>query len=89
MAKLIDAFRKLIAETRNWTWHHLVVFLLTFALYAIYHACRKAFSNIKDAMEKSLTPFNDTMYPYEVWQQHRMFPNIKVQFFILWLDRFL
>lgn len=70
------ALKQLVKEIRSWTWHHVVVFLLTFFLYAIFHACRKAFSNVKDLLGKSLTPLNNTMYPYDTWQKVRMFDNV-------------
>ena len=74
---LAAAVKILFQEARKWTWHHLVAFLITYFLYALYHACRKAFSNIKDIMGKSLSPMNSTMYPYDIWQKEQMFESAK------------
>ena len=71
-----EGVRKLKAEIKKWTWHHLTAFVLTFFLCALLHACRKSFSNIKDTMEKSLTAMNNSMYPYNIWQKEHMFDNV-------------
>lgn len=69
----IHILSNLKEEMKKWTWHHTTVFLLTYFLYAFYHASRKAISNIIDRMEKSLTPYNGSMFPFDVWQKENMF----------------
>jgi len=70
---VVDAMQTLVNDVRKWTWHHVSVFSITFILYAVFHAERKAFSNIKDLMGKSLSPMNASMYPHELWQKETMF----------------
>ena len=62
-------------DSKKWTLHHLLAFLLTFCIYGFLHACRKSFSNVKDMMEKSLSSHNSTLYPYTIWQKERMFTD--------------
>ena len=66
---LITAMKEFLHKRRRWTWHHITVFLLTFLLYALYHSSRKAFSNVKDVMAKSLSPSEKVLYPSDVWQK--------------------
>lgn len=68
--------RKLINDMKRWTWHHGAAFLLTFFLYASFHVSRKAFSNVKDRMGKSITPAG-SIYPYNLWQEETMFTDLK------------
>ena len=70
---ICGAITKLKLAISKWTFHHAVTFFLTFFSYAFFHACRKSFSNIKDIMEKSLSPMNGSMYPYCVWKKEHMF----------------
>jgi len=70
---LLDSLKKTKQSMRQWTWHHATVFILTFFSYAFFHACRKAFSNIKDSMEKSFSPMNASMFPYDTWQKETLF----------------
>ena len=62
-----------------WTWHHVVIFLLTFFGYAFFHACRKSFSNVKDTMAKEFTPTNSShpVSPYSTWGRRQIFENEK------------
>jgi len=64
--------RQFAKEFKQWTWHHLFVFLLTFFAYAAFHGCRKSFSNIKDNLAEDFTP-NTTLYPYDTWQKDKTF----------------
>ncbi|CAN2387223.1 Solute carrier family 37 [Pristimantis euphronides] len=66
----------------QYTLHHLVVFLLTFFSYALLHASRKAFSNVKVSISNQWTPsdLNSSEYdlePNSTWNDHRLFPNHK------------
>lgn len=65
-------------DARHWTWHHATTFILTFFGYACLHACRKAYSNVKDNMAKDFTPQNvtDSLYPYDVWNKEHMFESV-------------
>ena len=72
---------------KSWTWHHVTTFLLTFFGYAFFHACRKAFSNIKDPLQKELTsspkiscprPFSNRscfLEPYDRWNKRHLFDS--------------
>lgn len=70
-------FARLKEAMSKWTWHHVTVFFLTFFSYACFHACRKAFSNIKDTFEKSHSPVNGTIYPADIWMDEHMFSDTK------------
>ena len=72
---ILESIKNTWHAIKRWTWHHVVVFLLTFFAYAAFHACRKAFSNIKDSLQKTWTPDNATYYPYETWQKVHVFEN--------------
>ena len=72
---ILESIKNTWHAIKRWTWHHVVVFLLTFFAYAAFHACRKAFSNIKDSLQKTWTPDNATYYPYETWQKVQVFEN--------------
>jgi hypothetical protein len=67
--------KEFLHKRRRWTWHHITVFLLTFLLYALYHSSRKAFSNVKDVMAKSLSPSEQVLYPSDVWQKEGICAN--------------
>ena len=69
-------FKKLMEDVKRWTWHHGTAFWLTFFLYGSFHVSRKAFSNVKDRMGKSLTPETRDIYPYEQWHEEHMFKNL-------------
>ncbi|XP_065659895.1 sugar phosphate exchanger 3-like [Hydra vulgaris] len=75
---MILVFKETLANIRKWTWHHVLVFILTFFLYACLHACRNAFSNIKNVLAKSLSPQNwtDSLYPCNTWQKEHMISNL-------------
>ena len=73
---------------KSWTWHHVATFVLTFFGYAFFHACRKAFSNIKDPLQKELTaspkiscpePFSNRscfLQPYDRWNKRHLFDSM-------------
>ncbi|CAF0990339.1 unnamed protein product [Adineta ricciae] len=61
----------------RFTFYHLSTFLLTFISYAMLHAARKVFSNVKSTMaeEWSALP-NQTLNPIkpdDIWNQHRLY----------------
>ncbi len=62
---------------QKWTWHHVTVFILTFLGYALFHGCRKAFSNVKDSMRQEFTPMNSTcpVRPENIWEKRHFFAN--------------
>ncbi|CAH3117869.1 unnamed protein product [Porites lobata] len=62
-----------MASSKKWTLHHLVVFLLTFLSYSCFHATRKAFSNVKDSMQKEWTNHSVTLDPQQVWENRHFF----------------
>lgn len=64
-----------MAEYRKWTIHHLIVFLLTFFSYSCFHATRKAFSNIKDSMQKEWTNNSVTLDPPKLWEDRHFFKD--------------
>ncbi|XP_040294790.1 sugar phosphate exchanger 3 [Bufo bufo] len=64
----------------QYTPHHLVVFLLTFFSYALLHASRKAFSNVKVSISNQWTPsdLNTSVFnldPNRTWNGNSLFPN--------------
>ncbi|XP_063785014.1 sugar phosphate exchanger 3 [Pseudophryne corroboree] len=64
----------------RYTHHHLAVFLLTFFSYALLHASRKAFSNVKVSISNQWTPsgLNTSVYnvdPNKTWNDNHLFPN--------------
>ncbi|MBN3290426.1 SPX3 protein, partial [Polypterus senegalus] len=66
----------------HYTQHHLFVFLLTFFSYALLHASRKTFSNVKVSISAQWTPSyqNVSMYflvPEEVWSKNQLFSDLK------------
>ena len=85
----LDAYSglKMANACRSWTWHHVTTFLITFFGYAFFHACRKAFSNIKDPLQKELTaspkvscprPFSNRscyLQPYDIWNKRHLFDS--------------
>ncbi|CAH3041418.1 unnamed protein product [Porites evermanni] len=62
-----------MTSSKKWTLHHLVVFLLTFLSYSCFHATRKAFSNVKDSMQKEWTNHSVTLDPQQVWENSGFF----------------
>ena len=72
---ILESIKKTWHSIKQWTWHHVVVFLLTFFAYAAFHACCKVFSNIKDSLPKTWTLDNATYFPYETWQKVHVFEN--------------
>lgn len=67
--------RRKMATRSKWTSHHLVVFLLTFLSYSCFHATRKAFSNVKDAMQKEWTNNSVSLDPPEIWEGRDFFKD--------------
>ncbi|CAM1313996.1 SLC37A3 (predicted) [Pycnogonum litorale] len=66
----------------GYTHHHVVVFLLTFFSYALYHATRKTFSNVKFTMGQEWSPTNTSdelksVYNYQQWNSMHLFPSHK------------
>ena len=63
------------SKKQLWTWHHVTTFVLTFFGYALFHACRKSFSNVKDTMQKEFTPFNSScpVRPERIWERRHVF----------------
>ncbi|XP_031560576.1 sugar phosphate exchanger 3-like [Actinia tenebrosa] len=63
--------------SQKWTGYHLLVFILTFMSYAFFHATRKAFSNVKDTLQKEWTPHNNTydLKPFTKWNSVHFFKN--------------
>ncbi|KAM8974428.1 sugar phosphate exchanger 3 [Pelodytes ibericus] len=64
----------------QYTHHHLAVFLLTFFSYALLHASRKSFSNVKVSISSQWTPscFNSTervLTPNATWYDNHLFPD--------------
>ncbi|KAG8540285.1 hypothetical protein GDO81_019572 [Engystomops pustulosus] len=64
----------------QYTHHHLVVFVLTFFSYALLHASRKAFSNVKVSISNQWTPagINTSLYivdPNMTWNGSDLFPD--------------
>ncbi|XP_030071093.1 sugar phosphate exchanger 3 [Microcaecilia unicolor] len=60
--------------------HHIAVFLLTFFSYALLHASRKTFSNVKVSISSQWTPFsfNSSVFivePDEIWKNIHLFPD--------------
>ncbi|XP_067024606.1 sugar phosphate exchanger 3-like [Acropora muricata] len=64
-----------MASCRKWTLHHLVVFLLTFLSYSCFHATRKAFSNVKDTMQKEWTRNPVIHDPPKLWESRNFFKD--------------
>ncbi|CAF1318854.1 unnamed protein product [Adineta steineri] len=65
----------------RYTLYHLSTFLLTFISYAMLHAARKVFSNVKSTMaEEWSTVANETLNPVkpdDTWNQHRLYNSPK------------
>uniref|UniRef100_H3B6R4 Sugar phosphate exchanger 3 n=1 Tax=Latimeria chalumnae TaxID=7897 RepID=H3B6R4_LATCH len=64
----------------QYTHHHLIVFLLTFFSYALLHASRKTFSNVKVSISNQWTPplsnsSSSVLYPQQIWNGSHLFPN--------------
>ena len=72
---MCGGFRKLLDDVKRWTWHHGTAFWLTFFLYGSFHVSRKAFSNVKSRMGKTLTPDPNVTFPYDQWRSERMFED--------------
>ncbi|CDW54192.1 sugar phosphate exchanger 3 [Trichuris trichiura] len=61
---------------RSFTYQHVFVFVLTFFSYALLHASRKTFSNVKSTMISTWTPENlnqSDIFDNETWNGHTMF----------------
>ncbi|XP_041111428.1 sugar phosphate exchanger 3 [Polyodon spathula] len=64
----------------QYTQHHLLVFLLTFFSYALLHASRKTFSNVKVSITAQWTPSIQNsslpiLAPGQVWNENQLFPS--------------
>ncbi|XP_059904806.1 sugar phosphate exchanger 3 [Gadus macrocephalus] len=64
----------------QYTYHHLLAFLLTFFSYVLLHASRKTFSNVKVSISAQWTPSvqNESLpafSPSQVWEEHRLFAD--------------
>ncbi|CAF1225994.1 unnamed protein product [Rotaria sordida] len=61
----------------RYTLYHLSTFILTFVSYAMLHAARKVFSNVKSTMAEEWSPVaNETIRPIKpdnIWNQTRLF----------------
>lgn len=65
-------------RSSKWTYHHVIVFLLTFFGYSLFHATRKAFSNVKTTISEEWTPENLSLphvYDYKLWNRRDLFNN--------------
>lgn len=69
----------------NWTRHHLVVFMLTFFSYALFHASRKTFSNVKGTIAEEwlaqnlsayTTNISANTFATKVWSSHHLFDSL-------------
>lgn len=66
--------------SKKWTHHHFSAFFITFFAYAMFHATRKTFSNVKGTMSKEWSPTNTSLpdiYEYNTWNAHNLFNNEK------------
>lgn len=64
----------------QWTRYHISAFSITFVSYALFHATRKTFSNVKISMSQEWSPFNKTypgIYDYKQWNSHNLFKSPK------------
>ncbi|CAL8319911.1 unnamed protein product [Lota lota] len=64
----------------QYTYHHLLAFLLTFCSYVLLHASRKTFSNVKVSISAQWTPSvqNESLpafSPSQTWEENRLFAN--------------
>ncbi|CAF3355270.1 unnamed protein product [Rotaria sp. Silwood1] len=63
----------------RYTFYHLSTFMLTFISYAMLHAARKVFSNVKSTMAEEWSPVaNQTINPIkpdDIWNQKRLFAS--------------
>ncbi|XP_076339281.1 sugar phosphate exchanger 3-like isoform X3 [Tachypleus tridentatus] len=79
-----------VTKCSSWTHYHFSAFFITFFSYAIFHATRKTFSNLKTTIEAEWTPFNRSypdFYDYEQWNKRHMFEdNYDASFFLGTLD---
>lgn len=65
----------------QYTFYHVVTFVLTFMSYAFFHATRKTFSNVKTTVSEEWTPApynvtqcnNESCQPYDLWNSHHLF----------------
>ncbi|XP_053321267.1 sugar phosphate exchanger 3 [Spea bombifrons] len=76
-ARRVPAWRRFLSR---YTHHHLAVFLLTFFSYALLHASRKSFSNVKVSISSQWTPssLNSSQYilvPNATWNDNHLFPD--------------
>lgn len=76
--------------TSTCTRYHISAFIITFFSYALFHATRKTFSNVKSSMSAEWTPYNlsyPDIYNYDQWNSHNLFSSSKtVAYFLGSLD---
>lgn len=63
-------------KKEKWTTFHFSAFFITFFGYAMFHATRKTFSNVKGTMAQEWSPYNDSLpdvLDYQTWNSHRLF----------------
>jgi OPA family glycerol-3-phosphate transporter-like MFS transporter 3 len=64
---------------KRYTHYHLSTFLLTFFSYAMLHAARKVFSNVKSTMAEEWSPLaNETLNPIkpdDTWNKQRLYAS--------------
>lgn len=70
-------FRFVEREFSGWTPNHAVIFLLTFFSYALFHASRKTFSNVKSKVEANWIPTirHTWIEPSQIWQKNHLFES--------------
>uniref|UniRef100_A0A915HI50 Sugar phosphate exchanger 3 n=1 Tax=Romanomermis culicivorax TaxID=13658 RepID=A0A915HI50_ROMCU len=78
-----EDFRDEVPLTKSkkspWTYHHVVIFFVTFSSYCLMHAIRKTFSNVKYSLVSTWTSQNlsDFVYRNETWNNHHLFESDK------------
>ncbi|GIY90170.1 sugar phosphate exchanger 3 [Caerostris extrusa] len=62
---------------KQWTKYHILAFLLTFFSYALFHATRKTFSNVKVTISATWTPQNTSLPDVfdDNWNGHQLFDS--------------
>nr|XP_039273389.1 sugar phosphate exchanger 3-like [Styela clava] len=63
-----------------WSHHQIVAFVLTYCVYTIFHASRKAYSDSKDSFSKEWTPLSCNLSwpcprPEEIWEDRQLFSS--------------
>lgn len=73
----------------KWTKYHISAFCLTFISYALFHATRKTFSNVKSTISETWTPENTSLPDVfdSNWNGHQLFESASdASFFLGVLD---